>query len=687
MLTSTLINVLTGWLLSTLFLFLTLLLGGYILFKVGLNKSLKLSFIEELSFSLLTGTVITSWVIFLLALYLKSLVTSVTFFIIFSCILYYYDNKTIERIIKKTKDSMRYWLIKTSRLEWIMYIIIILVSFTLIMRVSLFTRGGEVYASNGPWSDMAFQISMMRSFSKSNNFPPRLPLYYGIKMRYHFMPNLYSAVLDLFGLGVVGSLQLPSFLYLNIIFILFYRIIMRFYRRLKIKKKHIVHIGLISLILLSLSGEFQFFNIIIDYKYNNPYNLSLLRFYSYINKDYSCDGTNNAYLINFLQAIVAKKAAVIGFALFMMFLLILIEVFVNKKELSNKEYFLLGLLLGLTLLFRHETFVASVVLFTFFLLLYYKRIGVKGVISFFIPLLMTSLPEYIYTRGGSAIEFIPGWMLDRFAIKDFLSLWLFNLGVLPFLVISTLILFYMNNKKRSMNEKRSVNKREGMRVSNSRVGNRINNKIINNNMFMLLIPTILIFLIFNFIKVPKGAWDNVLFFTTVQIVLIIYASYSLYVLLFNNKILLKLVGVVLMLVLISTGLLLIPFWYHRYLMFSNYDFEISNFIIKNTRPNSVFLCSSRHNHPLILTGRNIFLSYQGWLWAWNIDFMARENIRRFIYESNDYPRVRGVLDYYNITHIYIGNYEMEEYNTNKEFFDNNFHIIYRDENTTIYSVT
>ncbi len=682
MLTGTLINVLTGWLLSILFLFLTLLLGEYILFKVGLGKSLKLSFIEELSFSLLIGTVITSWVIFLLALYLKSLSISVVFFMVFSCILYSYDNKTIKEIMRRTKKSMHYWLTKTSRLEWIMYIIIILVSFTLIMRVSLFTHNGEVYASNGPWSDMAFQISMMRSFSKSNNFPPRLPLYYGIKMRYHFMPDFYSAVLDLFGLGVVESLQLPSFLYLSIIFILFYRIIIRFYSRLRIKKKHLVYIGLISLILLSLSGGFQFLNFIRDYKHNNPYNIPLLKFYLYINKDYSCDGTNNAYLINFLQAIVAKKAAVIGFALFMMFLLILIEVFINKKELSNKEYFLLGLILGLTLLFRHETFVASVVLFSFFLLLYYKKIGVKSVISFFIPLLMTSLPEYMYTRGGSAIEFMPGWMLDRFAIKDFFSLWLFNLGVLPFLVISTLILFYINNKKRSMNKKESTNKRKGRRINNKR-----NYGVVKDSMFTLLIPTILIFLLFNFIKVPKGAWDNVLFFTTVQVVLIIYASYSLYVLLFNNKIFLKLLGVVLMLVLISTGLLLIPFWSHRYLMFSNYDLKISNFIIKNTRPNSVFLCSSRHNHPLILTGRNIFLSYQGWLWAWNINFTTRENIRRFIYESNDYPRVRDVLDYYNITHIYIGNYEMEEYNINKEFFDNNFYIIYKDENTTIYSVT
>lgn len=125
--------------------------------------------------------------------------------------------------------------------------------------------------------------------------------------------------------------------------------------------------------------------------------------------------------------------------------------------------------------------------------------------------------------------------------------------------------------------------------------------------------------------------------------------------------------------------------YTKWLMFSNEDLAIVEFVKENTSKNSLFLTSDKHNHLIpCLTGRKILMGYRGWLWTYGINYQKRE---RDIFEMfSGRNNAKSLLENYGIDYVFIGPSEKNNFNANEPFFEQNYSLIFNSENTKIYKL-
>lgn len=102
--------------------------------------------------------------------------------------------------------------------------------------------------------------------------------------------------------------------------------------------------------------------------------------------------------------------------------------------------------------------------------------------------------------------------------------------------------------------------------------------------------------------------------------------------------------------------------------------KLAEFIKSSLPPNAIVLASTKHNSPLVLTGRKRFLGYIGWLWAHGIDAEPRRMESATIFEGG--PEIPALIKQRGITHILIGPDERVEFKANEDFFKKSYRTIY-----------
>jgi hypothetical protein len=70
--------------------------------------------------------------------------------------------------------------------------------------------GDPLTVSAEPWADAAYHITILRSFSEGHNYPPSFPFFGGETMRYHFGTDFFAGALEVGGLPVEWTLNLPG---------------------------------------------------------------------------------------------------------------------------------------------------------------------------------------------------------------------------------------------------------------------------------------------------------------------------------------------------------------------------------------------------------------------------------------------------------------------------------------------
>lgn len=101
-------------------------------------------------------------------------------------------------------------------------------------------------------------------------------------------------------------------------------------------------------------------------------------------------------------------------------------------------------------------------------------------------------------------------------------------------------------------------------------------------------------------------------------------------------------------------------------LFSPEGQRLAEFIKRSVLADAVFLASTKHNSPLILTGRKRFLGYPGWLWAHGIDAEPRRRESAAIFRGA--PEAESLIRQRGITHILIGPDERAEFDVHEAFF-------------------
>ncbi len=120
---------------------------------------------------------------------------------------------------------------KAFRLE-LLYVAAVVLLANLLMWVTFFVKGEQLYVGLSVFSDFSPHIGMIRSFSYGNNFPTAYPHYGGEDIKYHFMFQFLAGNLEYLGLRIDYAFNLPSIISFISAFFLLYLLAVKITGRL-----------------------------------------------------------------------------------------------------------------------------------------------------------------------------------------------------------------------------------------------------------------------------------------------------------------------------------------------------------------------------------------------------------------------------------------------------------------------
>lgn len=510
----------------------------------------------------------------------------------------------------------------------------------------LLPRNDGWYSGGSTWGDLAFHLSLITAI-KERGFSAlkEHPVFPGEKLRYPFLFDLISASLLKIGLSLRLSLILPTFICLIASLVLFY------FLTFQITRSSLVSFFVPFLFFFngSIFGLYYFLK---DFSQSN---LNLWDFL--LNQPYQYAHLAD-YKIHFSNLIadyfLPQRAFVLGLLLGILAIFFLW----NYWEKREKKYlFFLGLIMGILPISHTHTFLSLglVIAFVFFFDLAknfreFKKFFLNW-FYFALPFLILSpwqifwlWPENSKTSGFFRFGF--GWLKKE---ENFFWFWIKNLG----LYLLVFFLAFLSIRKK---------------------------------LKIFYLPFLFLFLISNLVIFQPHIYDNmkVMIWWFFMSLILVGEWWKI---LLKEKLKIKSLWLIIPLFLALTivGILsTIREVNLRYLMFSQEDLALAEFIKANTPLEAIFLTSDKHNHPIpCLTGRKILMGYRGWLWTHGIDFRKREKEIKTIFQGKD--EEWKLIKQYQISYAVFDNRALEQYQANLQFFLDNFPIIYQSENYLVFS--
>ncbi len=282
--------------------------------------------------------------------------------------------------------------------------------------------------------DFGLHLSLVRSFSWGNNFPPESPFFPGKPLPYHYYFDLFVGLLERFGVRIDIAFNGLSIL-------AFTALLFFIYKLPQILFKKSTFIGVLSVILFIFHSNLTF----IDYFKTKP-SLSIFKDL-WILPDYIHAGPFDGSLISIfftLNVYLNQRHLVAALAISLAIFYVILSPLMKGKSISRKTLILLGALLGISSRLHSLIFIADCIVFVT-LFMAFKRM--KWFLPFFLPVLIFAGPHIwsILQQNTDVIthNFInPGFLSERpLTLFRFLEYWTLNLGVaialIPLGILST----------------------------------------------------------------------------------------------------------------------------------------------------------------------------------------------------------------------------------------------------------
>ncbi len=596
-------------------------------FLLGLSISFLLSYkfhcIERVLFSFVVGNAITIWATFLLAclkgsLSIDIILISITIYIFLSVILFRVSKESVKAAFTDLKNkAVIIWHEDKLTISFFMLILLYL-TFMNVYGVFRIDEVGNLYAFHTVWADYPFHTSVITAFvyRADLSFPLNYPQFLHMEMHYPFLMDFYSAVLMKGGLDLRCSLIIPNILFQLSFFGLFFFLA---YRLTGLKK-----VGLLATFIFIFAGL--------------PAGLQSV----------------NIHFLNPMYAVLMpQRTAMIGMGIsFAVYILLLHALFTDEQDTQRhayRELILAGVLIGLLpYIHAHSFMVTAFVALFLSAVVCIKKRNLWVLISLLVPLILLSLPQIMSIRTGISADFFvfpfPGWTEENrnmimgfdwssivtaaFSIAKTITVlqmfWALNAGGL----IILLALGFLKADKKAR---------------------------------LFYLPFLLLFVIANFVKFQPWYFDNYKIFIYWLALSAVMASLAtLWVTDFNKRFFKTLATVLLaILILASTSFGLVThvaMVEDSYVIWTQEETEIADWVRANTPPDSVFLTGSAHNHPIpSLSGRPRVMGYEGWLWSHGINWTminARKRDEMAMFRGN-YALVKD----YGVDYVCIGPYE------------------------------
>lgn len=478
----------------------------------------------------------------------------------------------------------------------------------------------------GLWADWALHLGDTMYFAEGARLPPENPRYPGEPYAYHYLISFTAAVLVKLGASPFFALTSTSFLLSCVAAVSMYA----FFRRLSGDDVT----SAMGVALFHLAGGFGWLVVYRKAAAADSFWQSLL---SEPWNMWQQEMANFRFHNMYYALIHPQRGYLYGLPLAMLLFTLL---WAGVKTNQRRPFILAALVAG-CLPFAHLSTFLSVALITPFLAaLFWSRQW----LWFFGIWVVLAVPQLFLQQGGmrsgaATLRWQPGWIAPP---DNWVWFWLKNLGLfLPFLLAALL-------------------QKEALPSGAKR----------------FLIAFMPVFLIANLVVFQPWDWDNtkVLLYWMLASSLLVAALFVRVWRTATVRVPLRVVLVCVFLSMVLSGLLVNAnhvLGRERQFLLTRDELRLAEVLRKRTVQEARFAVGLQHNHPVpMLSGRQVMMSYTGWLWSQGINPSDREqdlrSILRLQYSAAE------LLRKHEIDFVVIGPYELNQMNANLEGFRRDF---------------
>lgn len=526
------------------------------------------------------------------------------------------------------------------------------VRWTMLWRGALTTDAAGLWAGHiNIWGDWALHLGDVTSFIYGDNFPPVNSRYLGGPLAYHYLPSITAAALVKLGLAPTTALAFHSWVFCLALLFCLYAFALRLTRDRDAA-------GLSILLFLS-GGTLGWVLRLAEMNQTHDFWGTLLRQPWDRN---AANDLNFRWPNMFFDLIESQRAYIYGLPLGLLVLTLLLE---GQAQRSRRLFLAAGLVAAI-LPFAHTSTLVALALIVPFVVLFltpsvsplperwrtltprafrrevgrrldriyddYWSSAVNWAI-FGVLWVALTIPQLYWQQGGqrgetAKIRWLVGWIA---APDPWPWFWLKNLGwFVPLLIIAL----------------------------------AIGRRLLDGPALRLIWAFMPTFVLCNLIAFRPWDWDNTkMLFYWFLAVCIIVAALLVRAWREQDTALVRALIAGAVATMILTGVLTNMQQFlgkDRYLLLSAEEVQLATLVRERTDPRATFAVALQHNHPVpVLAGRQVLMSYTGWMFAFGIDYAGRERDLRAIYALA--PNAQQLIDSYGIDYVVIGPGERSDF--------------------------
>jgi hypothetical protein len=637
---------------------------------------------HRLAVSFLTGLLLSTWITYLGALTFawsrRPLVMgNIIFLLVFVLAIYKLPLRPAENYYHTT--TSRY--VGSNRWDWICLGAFLIFTCWL-MFATLNFKDGQFQISYKSWTDFGANLSLAQSFALGHNFPTEHPYFPGEIIRYHFLFWFQAANLEFLGFKLVWGVNLLSILSMLALLML----IMTFAEVLFGSRR----VGRLAAFLFFFSSSLSYLLFLRSQLSFRAAMSAVLHADHFLASGYPFRGEDWGVLT--ISVFVFQRHLISAVGILLVVLIFLVDRYkdaehesepaasltkdkgatkrlrdAGKKEVSARQplrpqlktFIFSGALIGLLPYWNSAIFVSAVVVLGSIFLLFSHRLYSAILI---VTALLIGLPQVLMLRAGniaasnhSLLHW--GYTLDQPTLALVVKYLGWSFG-LKWLAIFIALIFLSNFHRR-----------------------------------LFVAVTSLLAVVFLF-QLSTDLFNNHKLLNVWAVFASIYAAYAL-----RHISKIRIVGVALAVVL-AVGIILggiidlFPLHNDEVLTVPYENDRLSNWILTNTQPSDVFLTDLVLTHPILFTGRKIFLGYTLFAWSAGYDVPPRENLYHRMFQERDPVELVRLLNANRIAYVCIddgvrGNKALNPFN--ESVYRGHFQKVFEDtehryENLTIYKV-
>lgn len=641
---------------------------------------------HRLATSFLVGLLLSTWITFLGALLFARLrqpliAGNLLFLLVFGLACY----KLPRQLPSQLGNGFRPRPAGSSRWDWV-FLGVFLVIASWLMFATLGFSDGQFQIAFKSWTDFGANVSLVQSFALGHNFPPEHPFFPGELIRYHFLFWFQAANLEFLGLNPVWSINLLSVVSLVALLVLiatFAEVL--FNSRIA---------GRIAAFLFFFSSSLSYLPFLrVQPSFSAAVN-SIVHGTDFLASGYQFRGETWGALSANVFAYQRHLISGIGL-LFVAMIFVVdrllpldrdrearadigqdlasghveISTSANDDALNQtaqppkapgsdlKNFVLSGALIGFLPYWNSPVFVSALAIFGCVFLLFPRKLYTISLIG---AAVLIGLPQVLLLRSGNVIGssiFHWGYTLEQPTLAlviEYLG-WTFGLKW----ILIALALGFLSGFHRRL--------------------------------FLALSSLLAIAFLF---QLSTDIFNNHKLLNIWAIFANVYAAYALWRI---GRV--KVAGIALASALavatIFGGIVdLFPIHNDPALAVPYQNDRLTEWLLDNTRPSDVFLTHTLLTHPILFTGRKIYLGYTLFAWTAGYDVSSRESVYRRMFQEQDPAALSRLLNDNQIAYVAIDDGVRKNetiYQLNETVYQQYFKKVFEDtehryDNLVIYKV-